>query len=160
MKTIFFSVLVSVFISCNSQKKVQSNNAIKPISEMPKASTENVYPKQTQGTIRLSEGENKFLKEQQMNITFLQIVEDNRCPKDVDCVQAGSATVEIELMTTTSRPRKFQLSIGDLKDNKTNSIEFLGDKITLQNLYPNASTDFPFEKRKGKYIVDLKVENQ
>lgn len=110
------------------------------------------------GILRLKEGQNIFVKEAQMNITFTQAVQDSRCPMNARCVSAGSATIEIEAMTTTSRPAKFKISVGDLRNGLVNAVVFSGYRIQLDNLYPSNSTDTGFEQLKGRYVADLKIE--
>ncbi len=162
LKKIILPVLVSLtFISCNCQKKTQTDAQGNLI--MPKTSDKIVnstYPteKPEKNIVRLAECQNVFLKEQQMNVTFNKTLDDSRCPMNARCVWAGNASVEIELMTTTSRPKKFKISVGELRDGLVQTINFGGYKVTLENLYPSNSTQMPFNKLKGKYVIDLKVE--
>ena len=87
------------------------------------------------------------------------MTEDNRCPMNARCVWAGYASAEIEVMSVHSRPRKFIVStIDDAGKNLKNSFVFNGHKYTLVNFYPANSTEVNFEKLKGKYVVDIKVE--
>ena len=143
-------------ISCKSQMTPAEK-------QMPKTSSETVnstYPKNRadNGTVRLIEGENKFLKDKNLNVTFTKTVQDSRGPMNARCIWAGNATVEIELMTTASRPKKFQISTGDFKKSLVNSVIFSGYKISLEQLYPSNSTDMDAKKLKGKYVIDLKIE--
>lgn len=160
LKKFILPVIVSLaFISCNSQKKATDNTSV----TMPKTADKVVnstYPaeKPLQDIVRLVEKQNTFLKDKQINITFKRTVDDSRCPMNARCIWAGNATVEVELMTPTSRPVLYKLSIGDLRGNLVDSIEFSGYKITLENLYPSNSTETNFTKLKGKYVIDLKVE--
>lgn len=148
------------FISCNCQKNVNQEGEF----IMPKTSSKVVnstYPKEKaeKNIVRLVEKQNVFLKEQQMNVTFLKTTNDSRCPMNARCIWAGNASVEVELMTTTSRPKVLTLSVGDLRDGLVQTIEFSGFKVTLEQLYPSNATDMPFSKLKGKYVIDLKIES-
>ena len=100
------------------------------------------------------EKQNIFSEENKLNITFVKTIEDSRCPMNARCITAGFATVEVEVMSLHSRPRKFTIST---QENK-NSFVFQGKKFTLTNIYPSNSTDISFEDLKGKYVIDLKVE--
>ena len=132
---------------------------------MPKTASPTVnstYPRTTQdaGTVRLPEGKNIFIQNKQINISFNKVISDNRCPMNARCIWAGDATVEIELMSTKSRPAKIQLSVGDLRDKTKKRFAYYdGFKFTLENLYPSNSTDFNFNKLKGFYVIDVKVES-
>jgi hypothetical protein len=154
MKSKIFLLAISalIFTQCASQKK--STNV-----KMPTTSSETVkstYPteKPEKGAVRLVEKQNIFSEENKLNITFVKTIEDSRCPMNARCITAGFATVELEVMSLHSRPRKFTIST---QENK-NSFVFGGKKITLTNIYPSNSTDISFEDLKGKYVIDLKVE--
>ena len=151
MKSKIFLLAISalIFTQCASQKK--STNV-----KMPTTSSETVnstYPTE-KGAVRLVEKQNIFSEENKLNITFVKTIEDSRCPMNARCITAGFATVEVEVMSLHSRPRKFTIST---QDNK-NSFVFQGKKFTLTNIYPSNSTDISFEDLKGKYVIDLKVE--
>ena len=159
MKSKIFLLAISalIFTQCASQKK--STNV-----KMPTTSSETVnstYPteKPESGVTRLIEKQNIFLEKEKVNITFNKVTEDNRCPMNARCVWAGYASAEIEVMSVHSRPRKFIVStIDDAGKNLKNSFVFNGHKYTLVNFYPANSTEVNFEKLKGKYVVDIKVE--
>lgn len=150
--------LLTVLFSCKSQKTAQPTLAPEKTASSAVNSTFPVERHQKR-IVSLKEKQNIFLKEQQLNLTFKKVVQDSRCPMNARCIWAGNATVEIEVMTTFSRPMKYQLSIGDLRKDLVNSVKVSGYIISLQNLYPSNSTEENFEKLKGKYIIDLKVEN-
>lgn len=107
----------------------------------------------------LKEKESIFLQEQKMNITFLEVLEDVRCPEGAQCGSYGNATIEVELMMIYSRPRVFKLSLGDLsgKEDMVSSIEFSGYSISLHKLKPHTTTQMTFDKLKGDYEIELKV---
>ena len=151
-KIFFLAVLALVFTQCASQKK--SENLKMPTTKSEIVNSTYPTEKPEIGTIRLVEKQNIFSEENKLNITFVKTIEDSRCPMNARCITAGFATVEIEVMSLHSRPRKFTIST---QENK-NSFVFGGKKITLTNIYPSNSTDISFEDLKGKYVVDLKVE--
>lgn len=151
-KILLLAISSLIFIQCVSQNKTND-------SKMPTTSSETVnstYPteKPENGTVRLVEKQNIFSEENKLNITFVKTIEDSRCPMNARCVTAGFATVEVEVMSLHSRPRKFTVST---QDNK-NSFVFQGKKFTLTHIYPSNSTQIGFEKLKGKYVIDLKIE--
>jgi hypothetical protein len=126
MKSKIFLLAISALILPNVHlKKIDQ-------LKMPTTSSETVnstYPteKPEKGTIRLVEKQNIFSEENKLNITFVKTIEDSRCPMNARCITAGFATVEVEVMSLHSRPRKFTIST---QENK-NSFVFGGKKITL-----------------------------
>jgi len=95
-----------------------------------------------------TEGENKFLKEYQMNVTFRGVSEDSRCPQGTQCIWSGVAVADIELMSTTSRPVMVRLSTQDVSGKDYyKSHYFNGYKISLMELTP-----YPTEKRNVKSL--------
>ena len=115
----------------------------------------------TSNVIYFKEGENKFLKEYETNVTFKQITEDSRCPKDVNCIWAGVATAEIELMGLYTRPVTLKLStINDANKNYRKSQNFNGFSISLVEISPETTADKGFKALKGSYKIGLKFSKE
>ena len=115
----------------------------------------------TSNVIYFKEGENKFLKEYETNVTFKQITEDSRCPKDVNCIWAGVATAEIEVMGLHTRPVTMKLStINDANKNYRKSQNFNGFSISLVELSPETTSDKGFKALKGSYKIGLKFSKE
>lgn len=115
----------------------------------------------TSNVIYFKEGENKFLKEYETNVTFKQITEDSRCPKDVNCIWAGVATAEIEVMGLHTRPVTLKLSsINDANKNYRKSQNFNGFSISLVELSPETTSDKGFKSLKGSYKIGLKFSKE
>ena len=115
----------------------------------------------TSNVIYFKEGENKFLKEYETNITFKQITEDSRCPKDVNCIWAGAATAEIEVMGLHTRPVTLKLStINDANKNYHKSQNFNGFSISLVEISPETTADKGFKALKGSYKIGLKFAKE
>lgn len=111
--------------------------------------------------IYFKEGENKFLKQYETNVTFKQITEDSRCPKGVNCIWAGVATAEIELMGLYTRPVTLKLStINDAKKNYHKSQNFNGFSISLVELSPEPTSEKGFNALKGSYKIGLKFSKE
>lgn len=109
--------------------------------------------------IYLKEGENKFFKAFEMNITFKKMLEDSRCPKDVKCIWAGNAKAEIEVTGTYTRPMTFELStLHDEKKGFLNSKEFNGYLITVVDVSPETTSAKGFSALKGNYEIKLQIE--
>ncbi|AZB21800.1 hypothetical protein EG338_06760 [Kaistella haifensis] len=115
----------------------------------------------TSNIIYFKEGENKFLKQYETNVTFKQITEDSRCPKGVNCIWAGVATAEIELMGLYTRPVTLKLStINDAKKNYHKSQNFNGFSISLVELSPEPTSEKGFNALKGSYKIGLKFSKE
>ena len=115
----------------------------------------------TSNLVYFKEGENKFLKEYETNVTFKQITEDSRCPQDVNCIWAGVATAEVELMGLYTRPVIVKLStINDANKNYRKSQNFNGFSVSLVELSPETTSDKGFKALKGSYKIGLKFSKE
>lgn len=118
----------------------------------------NVMTKQS-GVIYLKEGENKFLKEYEMNVTFKKMAEDSRCPKDVNCVWAGVATADVEFMGLATRPVTLKLStMSDAKKGYSKAQQFNGYTVSLVQVSPETTSAKGYNTLKGTYTIGLKFE--
>ena len=145
------------------QRSTPKTSTELPVEKTEVKISEKVTEKQTlsnkKGMIYLKEGENKFLKEYEMNVTFKRMVEDSRCPKDVQCIWAGNATAEVEFMGTYTRPVTVQLSTSnDASKGYANTEKFNGYKITLEEITPETTSAKGFKSLKGSYQIALKFE--
>ncbi|PJJ67591.1 hypothetical protein [Chryseobacterium geocarposphaerae] len=153
-KTIILSLGLLFLINCNTQKETKTstkvdtdeNGATKVINKDGKV-------------IYFSEGENKFLKEYQMNVTFKGISEDSRCPKDVNCVWAGVAVAQVEVMGTATRPMTLNLASIDNKGRNYNtSAEFNGYTISLIDVQPYPGAAEGTKALNGKYKIGITIK--
>lgn len=94
------------------------------------------HPNAHTTTVILALGQQVFVKDQQLNISFDKVANDSRCPAKVQCIWAGNATVAITAMTTTSRPQTLTLSLGDLRGGLSQTQRFANVTITLDSLTP------------------------
>lgn len=111
----------------------------------------------SQGMVRLVEGQSVFLKDKDLNIKFVRVLDDSRCPQHSQCIWAGSATVELEVMKTSSRPQTIQLTNGALKGDQQLNANILSYNVSLETVYPTPATDLDKSKMVGKYVIDVKV---
>ncbi len=106
--------------------------------------------------IYFNEGENKFLKEYEMNVTFKKLTEDSRCPEGVNCIWAGVATAEIELMGLATRPQLVKIStMTDANRGYSKSQNFNGLQISLTEVTPSPTSEKTYNNLKGKYRIGL-----
>ena len=156
-------VITKAEASNNPQQSTPQTSTTLPVTKKDVKVSEKVSEKQApsnkKGMIYLKEGENKFLKEYEMNVTFKRMVEDSRCPKDVQCIWAGNAIAEVEFMGTYTRPVTVRLSTtNDANKGYANSEKFNGYKITLEDVTPETTSAKGFKSLKGSYQIALKFE--
>lgn len=152
-KTIIFSLGLLFLINCNAQKNKISTKE----SASPTESTK-VNHKDSE-IIYFNEGENKFLKAYEMNVTFKGISEDSRCPKDVTCVWAGVAVAQLEIMGIATRPMTLNLATLDNKARNYNkSTEFNGYTISLADVQPYPGASEGSKALKGKYKIGITIK--
>lgn len=138
----------STKVSANQKKEDQSDEISKSRNVM-----------NTQEIIYLKEGENKFLKAYEMNVTFKRIVEDSRCPKDVQCVWQGTAVAEVEFMGLYTRPVTLQLStVSNAQKGFYKAQDFNGYTISLISVGPEVTTSKGKQELKGNYEIALRLE--
>lgn len=149
-KTIILSVSSMFLMNCNAQKKTNKikadtdKNQIKPVTNSD------------QTILYFNEGENRFLKEYQMNVTFKGISEDSRCPKDVNCIWAGVAVAQVEVMGTATRPMTLEIATIDNKArNYSASAVFNGYTISLADVQPYPGAIDGAKALKGKYRIGI-----
>ncbi|KQS92945.1 hypothetical protein [Chryseobacterium sp. Leaf394] len=149
-KSIILSLGFLSLINCKTQKV--KNDDIK----VQVAENGDVKTTTKEGEIiYFKEGENKFLKDYQMNVTFKGISEDSRCPKDVQCIWSGVAVAQVEVISTTSRPMTLQISSIENKGrNYHKSADFNGYTISLADIspYPESSNS---KSMKGNYKIGI-----
>ncbi|MDP2453734.1 MULTISPECIES: hypothetical protein [unclassified Kaistella] len=109
--------------------------------------------------IYLKEGQNLYLKEYKMNVTFKKMIEDSRCPKDVQCVWAGNATAEVEFMGVSTRPMVLQFStMNDANRGYFTKQNFNGYTISLVEVSPETTSGKGFKDLQGSYKIGLRFE--
>lgn len=152
-KNILFSLGLISLINCKAQKDATTQNSENTKSE--------ISLKNSGDIIYLNEGENKFIKEFQTNVTFKNIAEDSRCPQGIQCIWAGVAVANVEFMSTTSRPMILQLSTAEVNGknyHKTQS--FNGYNITLKEVTPYPTSQEGAKSLSGKYKIGIIISKE
>lgn len=167
IKSLAVAVSVSLLSACSSiaispTSKTSDKTAEAVRANLPKTQSALVnatYPAlpPAQGMVRLVEGQSVFLKDKDLNVKFVRVLEDSRCPQHSQCIWAGSATVELEVMKTSSRSQTIQLTNGALKGEQQLNANVFGSNISLETVYPTPATDLDMSKMAGKYVIDVKV---
>lgn len=153
-KTIIFSLGLLSLINCNAQRetKTSTKTNVEKTGDIKAANLDGEI-------IYFKEGENKFLKEAGMNLTFKGISEDSRCPKDVNCMWAGVAVAQVEVMGLATRPMMINLASTDNKSrNYSTTSEFNGYSISLANVTPYPESAEGTKALKGKYKIGIVIK--
>ncbi|PQA90594.1 hypothetical protein B0A69_19905 [Chryseobacterium shigense] len=155
-KAIIFSLGMLTLAGCDAQKKTKTPE---PTSGTTSPMNETKNAAQQGGIIYLNQGDNKFLKEYEMNVTFKGISEDSRCPEGANCIWAGVAVAQIEVMGTYSRPMILSLATTENAGrNFHQSQEFNGYTISLEEVSPFPKADGGAKALEGKYKVGITIK--
>ena len=153
-KTIFLSLGVLSLLNCKSQK-INAEHTKVEISENGEVKTSTKAGE----TIHFKEGEKKFLKEYEMTVSFKEISEDSRCPKDVQCIWSGVAVAQVEVMGTTTRPMILNLaSMENAGRNYHKSANFNGYTFTLTEINPYPESSKGTASLKGNYNIGITIK--
>ncbi|WP_027385884.1 hypothetical protein [Chryseobacterium gregarium] len=154
-KIIIYSLGVVSLMNCNAQN--QSATAEKTTATTG-TGTAKSNPMKDEKVIYFKEGENRFLKEYQMNVTFKGISEDSRCPEGVSCIWAGTAVAQVEVMGTATRPMTLSIATTDNTGrNYSKSAEFNGYTVSLVEVNPYPKSAEGTQALKGTYQIGITI---
>lgn len=92
-----------------------------------------------------------------MNVTFKGISEDSRCPEGVNCIWAGVAVAQVEVMGIATRPMILNLASMDFPaKNYHQSAGFNGLQFTLQEVTPYPKSEGT-KALAGKYKIGITI---
>lgn len=100
--------------------------------------------------VELPLGETILLDEERLAISFLRVVEDSRCPVDVQCVTAGNAVVGLVLQERGEATRAVTLNTHE----SPRTVSHEGYVISAVELQPGRTSTGPAPER---YVVRLHV---
>jgi hypothetical protein len=106
-------------------------------------------PGTTDQTVTLGVNKSKKIFDRKLTVTVLSVIEDSRCPKDVECIQAGNAKVRVAVRKGTDSSKIMDLDLN--AGQKT--VMFENYKIKLDALTPYPATAAPIKR--NKYIATL-----
>ena len=128
IKTSFLAALTMVLLSCKAQNTDEKTSQ--------KKTTETTAMENAGKIQYFTLGEPKFIKGLEANITYKTLVEDSRCPEGTQCVWAGVAKIQLELMGTYTRPSIIELANSNNPTNTPTYVDFNGYRITVKEVYP------------------------
>lgn len=151
---IILSLSLASLTNCEAQKELKNQEISQNSADSKKESS----VKTEANIFYFNEGENKFLKEFQMNVTFKNIAEDSRCPQGTQCIWAGVAVANVELMSTTSRPMTFQFSTTEVNGKDYHPKQsFNGYTISLVKVTPYPTAENGSKSLSGKYRIGISI---
>ena len=100
----------------------------------------------------LAVGESAAIDGEDLRLTFDGVTRDNRCPRDVQCIVAGAATV---VLTAESGGEKRELTL-DVPPGGSAAVGYDGLEITVAKVEPEAHSQRRIEP--ADYVVTLVVE--
>jgi hypothetical protein len=86
---------------------------------------------QSKETVKVALAAQKTAQKKKLTVKFLSVVEDSRCPEDVDCVWAGNAKIKVKL-TSKGKSKEVELN----SNLETNSVNFEGYTVAFKDLTP------------------------
>lgn len=102
-------------------------------------------------SVTLGINKSKKLFDRKIIVKVLTVVEDSRCPTNVNCIQAGNAKVRISLQKGTNPSKTVELNT-----NGDNTATIDGYSVKLQFLTPSPKTAAPI--RPKDYAATISVE--
>lgn len=104
----------------------------------------------------LASGQSIILSDADLQLTFTQIVEDSRCPKQVDCFWSGRIVIELAVQKGFDAPQMITLETSVAPSEETNTVEALGYTVYLANVDPypdDPDVTIPFEAYQATLTV-------
>jgi hypothetical protein len=86
-----------------------------------------------------------------MRIRFLELVDDSRCPEDIDCIWAGNAKIKIEVRSGRNRRETFELN--SMTEPKV--VTYAGYEISLADLTPHPRSNIRINR--NGYVATFSV---
>jgi hypothetical protein len=101
--------------------------------------------------VELAPGETALVGPDRLEVTFVSIAEDSRCPEGVQCVWAGRAVAEVRLRAAGSEPADVRLETTRAGETAA----YAGYTVRLLSVAPSPKKDEPV--RPEAYRVTLTV---
>lgn len=109
----------------------------------------NAQPVRQQQKIQVKK--QKKFSNSKLNVRFVEMVEDSRCPKDTNCVWAGNAKIKIEVKRNGSAAQIIELNTG----TGDKSARYDGLLIELIALTPEPASNVRINK--NGYVATIAV---
>jgi hypothetical protein len=115
-------------------------------------------------TVRLNQnfvlrvGQEVSVADQKLNVKFVSVPEDSRCPKGVNCIWAGNVRVQLQVTKAKSKPVKVELSLNprDFPDGEAADCGNYRIKLVKVDPYPVADQQL----KPGDYTATLSISKK
>jgi hypothetical protein len=84
--------------------------------------------------LTIKQGQQKVSRTGRITVKFVELIEDSRCPADVNCVWAGVARIKVRLS------RRGKTADVELNTTDKKTTTFQGYSVALKDLQPRQST--------------------
>ena len=104
----------------------------------------------------LGGGQTIILSDADLQLTFTQVLEDSRCPKQVDCFWSGRIIIEVAVQQGAAAPQLINLQTSTAPSETADTVEVLGYTIFLATVdpYPDEPlVTIPFESYQATLTV-------
>lgn len=105
-----------------------------------------------QTRVSIAKGQEKAIQHSGTKIKLLGVIEDSRCPTDVNCVWAGNAKIKIEIRSGRGRSREFELNSAVAPT----VITYAGNDFKLVKLTPALRSNVRIDP--NKYVATIEVK--
>ncbi|MGH9946624.1 MAG: hypothetical protein ACRD6X_05430 [Pyrinomonadaceae bacterium] len=101
-------------------------------------------------TVSVQVGKSKIESSTKIKVEFVEMMEDSRCPADVNCIWAGNAKIKI-VVSKNGNEKTIELNSGIA--NKDNC--FAGYNFKLEKLTPEPRSDIRIDK--NGYVATISM---
>lgn len=109
------------------------------------------------GQVEMNPGESLDDVQSGSALTFVEIVQDSRCPADAICVSSGFVQARF-LIEQGEITRDVVLTLGDMSTGDVNSVEIGGWTVTLVEVNPYPLASAPVDYADYSVTLDLYAE--
>lgn len=97
-------------------------------------------------------GKSVYVKGSRLTIRFVEVVEDNRCPRDVNCIWAGNAKVKLLVSRGKAAPKEIELNTGI----EPRAVTVFGYELMLKGLTPYPDNSKP-SRENATALISVKT---
>jgi len=103
-------------------------------------------------------GQRVEVKTEKLQIRFTTVLEDSRCPKGAQCIQAGNGKIELELVREKNDPASVSLNT----DSGSSEADYQGYTIRLiaLNPYPVVNQSIRQEEYEATLVVSVQKKGE
>jgi hypothetical protein len=100
-------------------------------------------------------GEAATVEDAEITVTFREVSSDSRCPKDVNCIQAGEAIVLLAVDSKTGQSGILELAVPP--GGESPAVTFEGVRVTIVRLEPEPESTKSIDP--ADYVATVRVEH-